>query len=308
LWNPETNVGERFAVKDMMAEERTKMGDYVLRNDRHTWPKKLEALEMIYVNARFRESGNKDLVQFAYAIEMDDLFARNSQRDSVSFEAGFIVYDDFMEPVYEERRNFTVGKATDSHVWKKHFIDEFELPLPFGDYNVAIHASVEGQDKLNGWRFKYPLRDEDGDGLALSTLKPAYDIAPKASSEKRHRDYLKIVPNPTKTFGREEPVMFYYEIYNLVYDARGATRYSVNFTLKQISKKRKGLSKVLGIFGGKKYQVSIKSEHSGTSRTVSDYISFDVNRAKSGDYEMMLVVTDNVSEEKVSTSTGLVLE
>ena len=119
---------------------------------------------------------------------------------------------------------------------------------------------------------------------------------------------MKIVPNPTKSFSRKEPVFAYYEIYNLAYDGDGNTHYTVNFTLRKSGKK--GLVKrITGVFGsGEKYQVSIQSDQSGTARTDCDYIVFDMSKAKKGEYVMTLEVIDNVSGEKTSTASELSLK
>lgn len=60
-------------------------------------------------------------------------------------------------------------------------------------------------------------------------------------------------------------------------------------------------SRVIGLFGGKEgYQVSIENDQSGTTRTVTDYISFDMSHLKKGEYTLKLVVKDNVTGENTS--------
>ena len=145
--------------------------------------------------------------------------------------------------------------------------------------------------------------------MGCSTLKLAFDVSPTSRSDRRSRDVLKIVPNPYGQFERKDPVFTYYEVYNLAYDGQGKTNYTVSFALKQLTDNRNVLQKIVGVFGSRKmYEVSIQNDQTGDSRTVADYISFDVSRARPGQYELRLTVRDNVTGQETSAVAGLTLD
>ena len=124
-----------------------------------------------------------------------------------------------------------------------------------------------------------------------------------------NRKNLKMIPSIDKVFKKDDFLYTYFEIYNLVYDTQGSTRYTINFILKQISKDRNIFQKLGGLFGGgDSYQVSIQSEHISDSRDVADFISFDLSKAKKGTYELELTVFDNVTGTQVKTSSDLYLK
>ena len=289
---------------------RVREVEHAMKNDRHTWPKETENLELHHIILRFRNTDTQDLFQLSYAVPLSNLSYMNVKTDSVSFESGIVIFDERMTPLFKDRRDFRLVDPSDTHIWNNLFIDEFEVPLPVGRYNVAVHARTLDGSKVNGWRYRYTLPDSARDRLACSSLKLAFDISPKtAESDNRHRNDLKIIPNPTKIFNRNQPVYVYYEVYNLTYNEQGMTDYAVNFILSQTGKKKGIVKKISGIFGsGEKYQVSVESEQVGDSRTATDYISFDMSRAKAGEYELILEVRDKVSGEEATAFSEIILE
>ena len=288
--------------------ERVQMVDDGFRHDRHSWDEKTEVLNMTHIDARFRESAEEECVQFAYAVPLSELLEDRAKTDSVRFETGIAVFDSNMVELYKDIREFTVKDTTDPHIWKNLFIDEFEIPLIPHQYNIAIHARVTDGHKLNGWRFKYPVPPTPRGRLSCSSLKLAFDVSPKTVSESRHRENLKIIPNPTKRFKNDEPLFAYFEIYNLTYDPQGNTEYTLTFVLQEKKEKQNLFDRITGIFGGQKgYKVSVENTVKGTERTVADYISFDMSKLKKGEYELILRIKDRVSGDDASASADFEL-
>ena len=290
--------------------ERAEQVESGFRNDRHTWKNEIEVLDMVHSISQFRETVKSDLLQLSYAIPLSSLSDMDVKSDSVSFEAGVVIFDEEMQPLFKDRRNFKLVDSSDAYVRNDLFIDEFEVSLPLGRYNIAIHVRTLDDTKVNGWRYRYTLPDTARDRLACSSLKLAFDISPKpVESDSRHRNDLRIIPNPMNKFNRNDPVYVYYEVYNLAYNVQGMTDYAVTFVLRQTGKKKGIVKRITGIFGsGEKNQVSVESDQFGNSSTAADYISFDMSRAKAGEYELVLKVRDKVSGEEAMAMSEIVLE
>lgn len=297
--------GEKNQLFLEMALERARMVNQGFQTDRHTWPEETKTLEMAHLAARFRHSEKEDLLQLSYAIPISSLLDEIADEDSITFEASAAVIDTHFTPLFKDVRTFTVRDDADPHVWKGLFIDEFEFPVALEPHNIAIHARIPERDVLNGWKYVYRLNGEDRDRLACSSLKLAFHISQKAGMEGRDRSALNIVPNPTKRFENQEPLFAYYEIYNLMYDPQSLTNYTLDFTLRQIRRRKNIFQKIAGIFSGRGYQVTIRTDLAGNSRTVADYIEFDISAAKPGTYELKLTVRDNVTREESFTTADL---
>lgn len=283
-------------------KERAKDVKLAFRTDRHTFPEKMKELEMYHDAANFRQSEDTDLLQLSYAMPLVELIDDKSKKDSVEFEAGIAIFDDRMDQLYKDLRNFTIKDTSDSHVFNDYFIDEFEFPLALHRHNIAIHARVPSANKLMSWQYHYTLTDSARNRLSCSTLKLAFEISLTKDIESRHRSDLKIIPNPTKQFKKMEPLFAYFEIYNLLLDKEGMTNYTLNFVLKEKTQKSNVFERIIGLFGGKRgYQVSLENNMTGRTSTVADYISFDMSRLKAGEYELNLMVKDQISGEETST-------
>ncbi|MFH1943497.1 MAG: hypothetical protein ABIL68_15450, partial [bacterium] len=305
--NPDPFMRQTMELE--IVDEDVKMVEQGFRHDRHSWPEKTEPLEMSHIDARFRESAEEECVQFAYAVPLSELLENRTRTDSVRLETGIAVFDSNMVELCRDLREFTVKDTTDPHIWKYLFIDEFEIPLIPHQYNIAIHARVTDGHKLNGWRFKYPVPPTPRGRLSCSSLKLAFDVSPKTVSESRHRENLKIIPNPTKRFKNDEPLFAYFEIYNLTYDPQGNTEYTLTFVLQEKKEKQNLFDRITGLFGGQKgYKVSVENTVKGTERTVTDYISFDMSKLKKGEYELILKIKDRVSGNDASASADFELK
>ena len=287
---------------------RTADIDFAFIHDQHTWPEETETLEMSHDITRFREDDDTDLIQFSYAIPLSNLWNEESSKDSHFVETGIAIFDDRMGFLLGDMRRFTPNEPSGSLLWNDFLIDEYEFPLQLRRHNIAMHARTLDGTKVNGWQYRYTLTDSARHELACSTLKLAFDIQPKAGKDSRHRDDIRIIPNPTKIFMKDEPVFVYYEIYNLSFNPEGRTDFTVNFTLKE-SGKKKLLKKITGIFGsGAAYRVAIQSDQQSEHRTDSDYIVFDMSAAKEGRYELILEVKDNVNGDGAVSASDLWLK
>ncbi|NQT24580.1 hypothetical protein HQ585_04430 [candidate division KSB1 bacterium] len=291
---------ERLARWHELTTQRAEMVRIGMRSDRHTWIDETEVLEMYQTASRFRQSKSEDVLQIAYAVPVMFNLNDDSGHHAIHLESGLAVFDQGMSPIFKRVQNDTISDSTDIRIFHGYFIEEYEVPVQLQMVNVAIHARIPDQNKVNAWKYQYALSSENRDALSLSSLILAYDIAPKSNPAARHRNDLKMIPNPSGKFKSNDPVYAYYELYNLAYDKDGKTRYEVDFALCRDPRNKSVFRKLFGwIGGGGGYKISLQSEQRSEFRTVSDYLSFDLTQADPGEYELKLIVKDLVLNEKV---------
>ena len=297
------------AFGSQLIAERIENIDFAFQNDFHTWPKETRDLGLTYSMAHFCKNKDEDIVQLSYAFPLSNLIDNKTKNNNLTLETGVVVFDNNMIQLYKDVKNCNVTNKTNAHVWQDWFIDEFEFPLELSRYNIALHARVLDENKVSGYQYNYTLSDSLRGKLFCSSLKLAFHISPKTDSEIRHRDNLIIIPNPSKHFRKDETLYAYFEIYNLGINTEAKTNYSLNFMLTQKENRKNVFSKITGIFGGKeKYKVSIQNDYEGGSLSVSDYMNFDISRLDKGDYEIRMIVKDNVSGKESLTMTDFVLK
>jgi hypothetical protein len=114
-----------------------------------------------------------------------------------------------------------------------------------------------------------------------------------------------IRPAPSAVFAPGSPLFVYFEIYNLLRDEFGATRYKVAYEFQRQETDGFALVSLIGKLGKKKAEtVGGSFEQIGTDPTVSDYLSFELPRMQSGRYTLKLTVQD-LNNNQTDFKTGI---
>jgi GWxTD domain-containing protein len=296
---------DRNSLWHQIQEENAKTVETGFHSDRQTWSKNSKILDFTPSLARFRDSSSADCIQLSYCIPMDKLKTQAANPDSIPLETGVQIFDGRLVPVMKDEHRFLIRHMADSRIREGLFIDEFEFELPLKPHIIAFHAKVTGEDVVNGWRQYLAAEDSGRDRLACSTLKMAFDVRPAGRSGNRDRKSLVMVPNPMKTGKRGDPLYIYYEIYNLGLDSNGNTDYNADFTLSLLEGRKNVFQKLFG--GGGKSSISIRNRRTGRTRTVADYLGFDVRKAAPGKYELKLKILDRNTRQEAASAAVVTL-
>lgn len=297
-----------LTVFQELVRERARDVNEVLQNDRPSIPDEDELLAFYPSVDRFRLTDNHDILELAFAVLAEDVMEGVALGDRILLETGIKIFDGAVEPSYEDTRSVTLSPNNTGGIYKGWYIDQFEIPVQPKNQNITFHAIVPANQRYNGYRFVEPAPSAERDKLSCSTLKLAFDISKVVETKFQNRRSLDIVPNPTGRFDKKDPIYIYYEIYNLSFDQNAQTQYSVNFTLRELDRDGNVFDRITGIFSdGQPYRVTVESELSGTTGIVTDFISFDMSRARTGQYDLTLEIRDLISNEKTITSRRIEL-
>jgi hypothetical protein len=171
------------------------------------------------------------------------------------------------------------------------FLDVLRVSAAPDSYYVAIHSRPQNADLLGDKHFAVKLPDYSTRRLALSDVVLAFTIAPETKESKFVKNGLQIVPNPTRVFSLAKPVAVYFEIYHLQPDQNGETRFSVEYTLSQMS-----APKLLGIIGGdKKTSITVRADRQVNAAFAPEFIALDVSNLEAGDYALTINVRDEAT-------------
>ncbi len=280
-----------------------------LNSDRFIWPKELKPLNAFYSISHFKQNKNQDLMNLAFAVSTDELFKGLNDGNTLSFDASITIFDSLMQPVFKKNRNYTIVGKADPKIYRDLFIDKFEFPLSFHRYNISFDINIPKEKRLFGARFVQTVPDLYNDTLACSSLEQAFNITRESKPGLRDRHHIKIIQNPTLEFDKTDNVFSYYEIYNLALNKNKQAHYTVNFNLQRESKSKDVWDFLSGLFGtAAKYNITIKSSYTDTTKNVNNYIAFDISKLKSGPYQLRLNIKDNVSGKETSTTSDLIIK
>ncbi|MCY3682740.1 MAG: GWxTD domain-containing protein [Gemmatimonadetes bacterium] len=111
------------------------------------------------------------------------------------------------------------------------------------------------------------------------------------------KEGIEVIPNPLRTFGADELLYIYFEIYNLVRDEFGQTDFSVTYRvgppdLRRFSDKRdRKAIEQLGI-SDDRWRISVSTDYRGREMQEPVYLSVDLSELGPGVHLLSIVVTD----------------
>jgi len=119
------------------------------------------------------------------------------------------------------------------------FMDVFAFELDPGDYNIIVTLN----DNVSKRQGEYTLEADIPvyeSGLSLSDI----EIATKISKTDKKSNFsaknnLEILPNPAKTYGVSQPILyFYFEVYNLKLNTDNKNRYNYHYYISDLDGRR----------------------------------------------------------------------
>jgi hypothetical protein len=140
----------------------------------------------------------------------------------------------------------------------------------------------------------------------------AYSVVESDETGKFKKGGLRVVPIPTRTFGRDQGVFVYYEIYRLKRDEFGQTRYKVEYSIRPKGVQGRTASGVVSqlvrVFTGKKQELAVGYEQLGNSESEEVYMELDLKSTKPGQYILEIEVTDLNSGLTSNRQTGFYVQ
>ena len=112
---------------------------------------------------------------------------------------------------------------------------------------------------------------------------------------------MEVISLPSRTYKTGQPVVIYYEVYDLKIDDFGQTKYRVDYRITPREGKLSGvqvlraLGRLLGI--EEKAVVTISYQRTGTGSDEYNYLEIDPGESKPGRYEIAVAITDLNGEQ-----------
>jgi len=171
-----------------------------------------------------------------------------------------------------------------------------------GNYYREIHRTMKVLKSFKKRGERIIAQPGMPGGFSMSEILLATSIKPKKEIVKT-KDDLEILPNPNRSFLRNQYVHIYYEIYGLTLDQKGSTVCRITTTVYERERGWNRLKRLLGVQGKRKVAFSISDDRYGTSSDVMFYETMDIKKLEPGSYELVLDVTDLNSGQSIRQTT-----
>ena len=273
-------------------------------------------LEFYYDLANFREDGpgvGSVLEVYLGAPYKLGRYSSDGDETEMFLERSVALNNPRTGAVFRRQGNLEFRGGGDLTGMRGGFVpDLVGLDVPPGTYRMEVQI----RDRLSGRQGRYRqevvIDNYDRAFLQLSELQLAYSVVESDETGKFRKGGLRVIPIPTRTFGRDQGVFVYYEIYHLRRDEFGQTRYKVEYSIRpkgvQGRKARGVISQLVRVLTGKKQELAVGYEQIGNSESEEVYMELDLKSTKPGQYVLEIKVTDLNSGLTSNRETGFYVQ
>lgn len=263
-----------------------------LTTDRYIWPGDLRHIDMPYFVASFRTDDGKTLVELHFAVSVEEaLEGVEPVPENLSLEVGLAVHDTTWNALHKQLIPRTL--STSGYRPEQSAIDVIQFIAPPDSYHVNLHVGIEEARRKGSYLFGYRVPDYSSEALMISDIVPALNILPGEEAGRYSKNDLNIYANPGRGFLKKDPLMIYYEVYNLTYGADDRTAYTIRYTMEERKKGRRARRK-------KNTALSITVDRESGDRKAIEYGELDVSSLKKGAYDLRVTITDKNTGQSVT--------
>ena len=167
--------------------------------------------------------------------------------------------------------------------------------LPKGRYKLVLRRFDSGTgEPVDSVQYSVSTAGFGGDKVTMSDLELCTNIIPRSSRQKAvfYKNTMEAIPNPTRTYGKGNPRLYYYvELYN-VKTAHPHKKLQIDVAIADQTGK---------VRSERKYARSRKYE------SLVEKGAFNVGRLESGLYTLVFAVTDSINKYSVFRRSNFVI-
>ena len=271
-------------VEAELESERTSSLSLALRSEHHTWEGSTREIVVPHAIDAFRAENGRTLLDISYAVTLED-FAEAAQESvrALPVEVGisFISLKGGESTRELDTIRLPVGPGA-----KGSYIALFRRTLIPDSVRVAMHVRSAEEKLIGTWSEFITVPVFERTSFSVSTLQLLLPSTRPASIE---IDGVRVLQSPFRAYRRDAKLYTYLQIYNLVKDAEGRTRYSATYDLIPGDPFRPEDSIRLG-----------ESTRDLTEDTRAEFLPVDLSSARPGKYRLRVTVTDR---KRVETLT-----
>ena len=250
-------------------------------------------LDFHSASADFRGADDKSRLEVYYGVPVLD--AIDDGGEEVVFERGIALFDSSWTPIYRRLDPMPVRVDVGGVEAGTLAIDELALQVLPGRYYLGLQINHPASGRRGGYTQELVVEDYYAvAGLKISDIELAGRVQVDASAT--DKGGVEVISLPSRTYKTGQPVVIYYEVYDLKIDDFGQTKYRVDYRITPREGKLSGvqvlraLGRLLGI--EEKAVVTISYERTGTGSDEYNYLEIDPGESKPGRYEIAVVITD----------------
>ncbi len=240
-------------------------------------------------------------VYLSYVINFSDT-STSKEKFADGYDVGLFMFDNNFNKKYNYKKTYT---SLDQ--FKDFLINSLEMTLSPQSGNLAFEMMRKKDKGVTSYHGKFNVRKFSNDELDISEIVLATNVETgEEINGSIKRKEISVLPNPAKTFGKENELFLYYEIYNLNMNTNNLTDFEQRIT---IQKKEEGgvLNSILSVVGldkeGKK--VALTSKYQTQEKDPQMYMQLDMSKYQPGEYAIMVTIKDILTGKETTAQTEI---
>lgn len=227
---------------------------------------------------------------------------------STRYQKGLAVYDEEWREITRrtEEMEYVTGVRSDAAGSAESFIlDLFRVRMTSGRYHLALQIDDRESGAVGIWKGQVEVRAFADGVLGLSDVVLAAQVATGDHNPRFNRNGYVVLPLPSRTFLRGQPLFLYYEVYNLDADETGSSEFRVDYTVRSRGLDRGAVRRLFGAVKGligvreEPEAITLSFERQGSAgRVTAEYLSFDTQELAAGTYTLDVTLTDRHASDR----------
>lgn len=251
-------------------------------------------LDFHFDTVDFKGADNNTEVRVFMGVPTRNLYVQGAS-DTARVQRRVALINERSGKVYRVQGNVEVMAPRSS---RSVLVEEFPMDIPPGDYMLAVQAWRPEVDLMGVYQVAVPVVSYNRDTLMVSGIQVARAVAQVDSGTTGQfvRSGFRVDPSPGRIFYQGTSFFLYFEIYNLLRDSFGQTRYEVAYTVRDANhtplliRALSGLGRMLS--GGSREEVTIRYEQTGTQTKSENFVELDLGDIAPGQHEVVVAVKD----------------
>ncbi|HGY56467.1 MAG TPA: tetratricopeptide repeat protein [Caldithrix abyssi] len=309
-WDPQldayymaqTELDRQSALSEVRIESR-QMVHEALNKERALSIKNMRTINYTMNIVNFLDDLNENYYEIFIGVPKDNLFGGRNTNDTLQIETGYAVQDTSLHLIQKEYHTKKLLNSDSTYFYNNQLLDVYRTYNDLNTFYVSTHVLDEDTLALGGYRVKIKSNPFSQSDLSVSDLLLAYDIAPTDKVDAFTRNGLRVMPNPSRRFNRDQLVYVYYEIYHLD-NQDGLAEYTIDQKVEPQEESKGIFGTIAGLFSASnKKTISISKNYQSSEPRAFEYTAFDFKDWEAGRLRITITVTDKNTGKSAQSST-----
>ncbi|MFC1555987.1 tetratricopeptide repeat protein [candidate division KSB1 bacterium] len=257
---------------------------------------------------QFRGDDGNTSVELYYGVPLDQLTFEETGENTISaeYETHLVILDSMKTRIDELSRPNTLNAVATNSLRAQFYIGSELFEIASGKYTFGFELKQDDPLRMGLYQFEIPVKDFSSRELAISDLRVSSSNMAEEPRVVESREELSLRPYPFSSIRTAQPLLLYFEIYNLMLDPQGRSSYTIEYTIRKDQQKSGFLTKVGRFLTRSSNElISFTQERNGDKRTSFELMNIDISRIKPSDAIISVTVTDNNIGEVVFSTRGI---